>query len=51
LSADNYGYPVSGQYRIGFGAQLTNLFSFGDVISAGGSVAKRPTTMSRRRSG
>jgi hemolysin activation/secretion protein len=40
LSADNYGYPVSGQYRFGFGAQLTNLFAFGDVISANGSVTE-----------
>lgn len=38
LSADNYGYPVSGQYRFGFGAQVTNLFALGDVISANGSV-------------
>ena len=38
LSADNYGYPVSGQFRFGFGAQLINLFTIGDVISASGSV-------------
>lgn len=43
LSADNYGYPVSGQYRFGVGAQLTNLFSFGDVISASGSVTELGT--------
>lgn len=43
LSADNYGYPVSGRYRFGFGATLTNLFKFGDVISASGSVTELGT--------
>jgi hemolysin activation/secretion protein len=40
VSTDNYGYPVSGQYRFGFGAQLTNLFTIGDVISANGSITE-----------
>jgi hemolysin activation/secretion protein len=43
VSADNYGYPVSGRYRFGAGGQLTNLFGFGDVISASGSVTELGT--------
>jgi hemolysin activation/secretion protein len=43
VSADNYGYPVSGRFRFGFGAQLINLFTIGDVISASGSVTDAGT--------
>ncbi len=43
LSADNYGYPVSGQFRFSAGAQLNNLFHMGDIISLVGSVTDKAT--------
>jgi hemolysin activation/secretion protein len=62
VSADNYGYPTSGQFRFGAGAQLTNLFGVGDIISLAGNItdkatltgsagfsAKRPPCMPTRR--
>ena len=43
VSIDNYGYPVSGQFRLGVGAQLTNLFHMGDIISLSGSITDQAT--------
>jgi hemolysin activation/secretion protein len=43
VSADNYGYPVTGQYRFGVGAQATNLLGIGDVISLSGSITQTGT--------
>jgi len=43
VSADNYGYPTSGQFRFGAGAQLTNLFGIGDIISLAGNITDKAT--------
>jgi hemolysin activation/secretion protein len=43
VGVDNYGIAASGQYRLAFGATVTDLLGFGDVFTATGSITDKAT--------